>query len=75
MTMDMCLLALFILSMSVAADLRGGFGDFSSSPHPKSQEHILTYVFQGYLTHDMAFNRMISICDESKTKYKLISLC
>jgi hypothetical protein len=38
--MDMCLLALFILSMSVAADLRGGFGDFSSSPHPKSQEHI-----------------------------------
>jgi hypothetical protein len=53
----------------------GGLWGLQLLPHPKSQEHILTYVFQGYLTHDMAFNRMISICDESKTKYKLISLC
>ena len=36
-----------IVSYTVA-DLRGALG--ASAPHPKSQVHILTYVFQDYLT-------------------------
>jgi hypothetical protein len=33
----------------ISSGFKGGFGGFSPHPRRKSQAHILTYAFQGYL--------------------------